>query len=81
MTDIGFKDVGFWRLMPNYNWIRSCTDCHALVWEEIASKLPNESDKKKEFIQVIKDLGEGTRKGAVFGVAKLICIGRASACT
>ena len=55
--------------------VKHYADCHTLSFAEIASKLPDDSDRKKEFQRMMQDVGEETKQGALHDVAKVICVG------
>ena len=78
MNENGLEEAKLWRLEPDMTWAKFLTDCHALVFAEIASKLPENDDRKRDLEQVVADVGVETKQGAVQGVAKVICVGRKS---
>ena len=78
MTDNGFEGAKLWRVKPNMALVKHYTDCHTLSFAEIASKMPDSSDRKREFQRMVQDVGEETKRGAVHGVAKVVCVGRKS---
>ena len=64
--------------MSNMALVKHYTDCHTLSSAEIASRLPEDSSRKKEFQRMVQDVGEETKQGAVHGVTKVVCVGRKS---
>ena len=78
MNENGFEGAKLWRVKPDMTWVKLYTDCHTLSFAEIASKLPEGSDRRKEFQRMVEEVGEETKQGAVHGVAKVICVGRKS---
>ena len=78
LNENGFEGAKLWRVKPDMALVKHYTDCHTLSFAEIASRLPEDSDRKKEFQYMVQDVGEETKQGAVHGVAKVVCVGRKS---
>lgn len=79
MNANGFEDANLFRVKPDQLWSNFSTDCYTLAFAEIASRLPQEGDdQKREFERLVADVGEETKRGAVQGVAKIICVARKS---
>ena len=78
MNENGLEEAKLWKLEPDMTLAKFLTDCHALAFAEIASKLPESDDRKRDLEQLVADVGEETKQGAVQGVAKVICVGRNS---
>ena len=60
------------------SWVKFCTHCYAPSFAEIAFKLPEGHERKKEFERLVEDVGEETKQRAVQGVAKAVVVGRKS---
>ena len=78
MAENGFEDVKSWRIKPDMRWVKFYTDCHTLAFKEMADKMVEGDERKVFFERVVRDVGDETGKGAVHGVAKVVCVGRKS---
>ena len=78
MNENGFKDAKLWRVKPDMCWGKCYTDCHTLAYAEIASKMPEGDDRRRDLERLVADVGDETKQGAVHGVAKVICVGMKS---
>ena len=72
----GLVDTRMYRVKPERSLLRFSTDVVVGSWAEIVEMLPEGSEKKKEFGELLGGILEETKRGAGFGVAKVVSVGR-----
>lgn len=72
----GFVDVELYRVKADKAYLKFYTDMHSLLWVEVASSMPVEGGKRAQFEQLVERVLEETERGAAYGVAKVVVVGR-----
>ena len=77
MRDAGlFADAELYRVKADKAYLKFYTDMHSLLWVEVASNMPVEGGQRAQFERLVERVLEETERGAAYGVAKVVTVGR-----
>ena len=72
----GFVDAELYRVKADKAYLKFYTDMHSLLWVEVATHMPVEGGQRAQFEQLVEKVLEETEKGAAYGAAKVIVVGK-----
>ena len=72
----GFAEAELYRVKADKAYLKFYTDMHSLLWVEVATNMPVEGGQRAQFERLVEGVLEETERGAAYGVAKVVVVGR-----